>query len=106
MARYDGSGDTAANVERPFDRHSSRREQADEVIEDAIGHCLVEMPLIAERPEVELEALELDAERIGYIGDVQRREVGLPGHGADAGELGGFEADLIIALRRRIGESL
>ena len=34
----------------------------------------MEVALVAKRPEVELEALQLDAESVGHIADVQRRE--------------------------------
>ena len=41
---------------------------------------------------------------VGHVVDRDRREVGLARDGADAGELGRVDVDLVIARRVRVGE--
>src|SRR5436309_8677578 len=47
--------DPAADVEVALDLEEARGERGDEVVGDAVRDRLVERPLVAERPEVELE---------------------------------------------------
>src|SRR6202011_513406 len=54
-------------------------------------------------PQVLLEALELDDRRARNVGDGDRREIGLAGHGADAGELAALAAHLVVAVGVRGG---
>src|SRR5690349_5738026 len=96
--------DAAAHREVPFDAHPPRREGAHQIVEHAVDHRLVEVPLVAERPEVELERLELDAFLVGHVADAEGGEVGLTGHRAEAGELRAIEADFVIPRLARVGE--
>src|SRR5262249_22016770 len=66
----------------------------------------VKRSLVAERPEIKLERLELDAKFVGHEADADRREIRLAGARADAGELGAFHADLVVPPRPRVGKSL
>src|SRR6185295_20118791 len=65
MSRFHDRVDAAAHLEVPHDRHAPRREQRHEIAEDAIGDRLVEVSFVAEGPEVELQALQLDAQLVG-----------------------------------------
>ena len=67
----------------------------------AVGDGLVERALVAEAPQVQLQALELDEQLVGHVGDAHRGEVGLAGHRAQAGELVGLADDLVVAPRLR-----
>ncbi len=67
--------DAAADIEAAAQAHEARAAGGYEVVEDAIGHVLVEMTLVAERPDIELECLELEAEPIGDVLEFQRREI-------------------------------
>src|SRR5438477_9478603 len=70
--------DPAPHVENSLDPHAAGRESLHQVVEDAVGHRLVKVPLVAKRPEIELERLELDAESVRHVLDLERAEVGLP----------------------------
>src|SRR5262249_11160600 len=85
--------DAAAHVPYTGQAHAARPGRGDQVVEDAVGHGLVEGALVAVAPDVELERLELDAGLVRHVLQVQGGEVGLAGHGADTGELGHAHAD-------------
>src|SRR5437867_677879 len=61
--------DAAADVELAGDGDAAGGDGLHDVVEDDVGHVLVEVPLVAERPEVELERLQLDALLVGHIAD-------------------------------------
>src|SRR6266851_2167905 len=85
---------------------SIQRGAADEIVEDPVGHVLVEGPFVAVRPDVELDGLQLEQVLVRHVSHPNSGEVGLAGAGADAGELGDLEADLVVAVRVRIGHDL
>jgi hypothetical protein len=62
------------------------------------------MPFVAEAPDVELEAFQLDAELVGDVIQRQHGEIRLPGLGTEAGEFRDFHVDLVIPVRRGVGE--
>src|SRR4051812_19595839 len=76
MVGLDDSMDSTAHQEIADDSHALRTDRRDEIVEDAVGDVLVESALVAIAPEVELEALQLDAGVLGRIADLDRREVG------------------------------
>ena len=98
--------DPAAHVEVALHLQEARRQRGDQIVGDAVRHRLVERSLVAERPEVELERLQLDAERLRDVADADRGEVGLSRHGTEASELRRFEGDLVVAAGVGIGEDL
>ena len=53
----------------------------------------MERAVVAVAHEVQLQALALDAEPAGHVADMQAPEIGLTGHGAEAGELVAEQAD-------------
>src|SRR5512138_1118648 len=99
-------GDPAAHVEARFEAHQPRLRRAHQIIEDAVGHRLVECAFVAIGPDVELERLQLDAQAIGHVIENQRGEIRLSGHRTDAGELRNFHVDPVVAIARGIGERL
>ena len=76
-----------------------------EIIQNSVGHRLVERPFITVTPEIKLEALELHAELIRNIADADRREIRLAGLRAKAGEFRTFEVDIVVPPRVRILEN-
>jgi hypothetical protein len=98
--------DPAADGEVSHHRDAARREQRDEVVEDPVGHRLVEVPFAAKRPQVELQAFELDAAPVGNVADADGREIRLPCHRAQAGELRAVEVDLVVTLGIGVVEPL
>ena len=59
-----GLGDAAAGAEGGDDLHVARLRDRGQVVEDRVGDVLVEDAFVAEALQVELEALELDAELV------------------------------------------
>jgi hypothetical protein len=98
--------DAAAHVPVGVDADEARRNGLDQVVDDGVGHLLVERAFVAKAPEVLLQALGLDAEAVGHDLDPEVREVGLAGQRAQAGELGHVEADHVVARRLRVREGL
>jgi hypothetical protein len=76
------------------------------MIQDLVRHRLVERASITEPPEIQLQGLELHAMAIGYIFQVQGREVRLAGLRAKTGKLGDSNPYSVIPLGMRIVESL
>src|SRR5438876_2967349 len=77
-----------------------------EVVQDPVRHVLVEHALVPVRPHVELERLELDQVLVGHVADADRREVGLAGPGAEAGELRHGHRHFVVAVRVRVRHDL
>ena len=102
MTRSDLRRDAAARQPSGVNRHPSRRESSDEVIQDAVRHGLVERAFVPKRPQVQLQRLQLDDRLVGHVLDAHRREVGLASHRADARELGRLAGHHIVAARMRI----
>ncbi len=79
--------DASADVELGTDAHESRAAGVYQILEDTVGHRLVEGALVPERPHVQFQGLELDAELLWDVVDVQGREIGLAGLRAQTGKL-------------------
>ena len=106
MLGNDVGENAATYVELGGQTHEARLQGFDEIVKDAVGDGFVKTALVAERPDVELQAFEFDA---GFLGDVvenQGGEVRLSGHRAQAGEFGNFHMDVEIPLWRRVREGL
>lgn len=76
-----------------------------QVIDDAIGYRLMECTLVAERPDIELEAFKLDAFLVGNVIKNQGSKIRLPGFRTQTGELRNFHVNMVIPRRRGVGES-
>src|SRR5689334_1408177 len=99
MCGGDRCVETAAHVELANHGRFTRLDGGDDVVKDLVGDRFVERALVAERPEVELVRLQLDAELVRNVADGDLREVWLAGDRAEAGELWRMNLDLVVALR-------
>lgn len=106
MLGGDDGVDPSADLEVAHDRHLSGFDGTDQVVQDPVGHVLVEMTLVAKRPQVELQGLQFDAKKVRDVANCEGGEVRLPGLRAQASELGAGEMDLVIPPRLRVGERL
>ena len=98
------AGGAAADGELANYGHLPGFQGVDQVIQDRVDNGFVEDALITEGEEVEFQALHLHAPAVGHVRDRDGSKIRLPGHGADAGELGEDELDLVVALGARVGE--
>lgn len=96
--------DSTTDVEVREDLHAPGLCRADQIVQDAVRDVLMKGTGLSIGPDVELERLELHTESIGDIGNAHAGEVGLPGLGTKAGELGTVDFDLVLSLRVRIVE--
>lgn len=96
--------DAAAHVPLGGQAHEARFRGFDQIVEDLVGHGLVEGTFVAVTPHVQLQRLQLDAGLLGHVVEMQRGEIRLSGLRADAGELGNSHVDGIVAPRLRVGE--
>src|SRR5690606_40421805 len=92
--------DPASHEEIPHDFAEDGVHRRHQVVEDLVGHRLVESPFVAVAPEVELEALELHALLVGDVTDLDVREIRLARQRAEASELRRVEGDLVEADRK------
>src|SRR6476661_6270845 len=118
--RCDHALDPAAQVEVAHHDHRPRRARRNEIVENAVHRTLVEDPVVAKAPEIELEALELEARGRGIVRDAnggkirrttfeQREHLRItldPAKRTERRELGGLHVDLVIPVRIRIGKRL
>ena len=106
MRDHDRRRDAAAHPEFAVHRELARRDRLHEVIANLIRHRFVKRAFVAVAPQVELQALELDAQLVRHVVDGDRGKIRLPGHRTQAGELGAVENDVVIALPLRIRERI
>src|SRR6476661_8677445 len=118
--RRDHALDPATQVEVAHHDHRPRRARRNEIVENAVHRTLVEDPVVAKAPEIELEALELEARGRGIVRDAnggkirrttfeQRELLRItldPAKRTERRELGGLHVDLVIPVRIRIGKRL
>lgn len=92
----------------PLGGHSqkTRIERGNEVIGDLVGDRFVELAFITETPGIQLQAFEFDTTLIGDVVKEDGGEVGLAGHGAQAGEFWHFDANMKVAIRAGAGEGI
>ena len=72
--------------------------QADKVLHNLIHTILMEIAMIAERKEIELQALALDHTLIGQVADANLGKIRLARYGAQTCKLGAVEAHPIVVL--------
>jgi uncharacterized repeat protein (TIGR01451 family) len=96
--------DAAAHVELGGQPHEARIGGPHQIVEDAVGDVLVEVAFLAERPHVQLEALQFDAALVRDVVQIQGGEVRLAGLRAQAGEFGDFHVDVVIPIRLGVVE--
>src|SRR5262245_50566513 len=99
-ARHHPRRDSAADVELPGHGDPPRTQRRHQIVEYPVRHLLEEMALVPERPEVELERFQLNAQPVGNIAHHDRPEIGLSGHRAQGGVLRADVPDDVVAIRR------
>src|SRR5580704_1226671 len=104
--RDNGGVDAAAHIEARTQTQEARVQRAIEMIGDLVGDRFVEGAAIAERPDIKLERFELDAQLVGHVFEIERREIRLPGARAQAGEFRNLHANRVVGASVRIGKSL
>src|ERR671912_2996335 len=106
VARAHDGLDVAADVEVAFEFDADGVAGGDEVFEDDVDDVLVEDFHLAERVDVELQTLQLDAALVGHVFEAQDGEIGEVREGADGRELGHLELDADFAARVLVGEGV
>ncbi len=91
----DYGGDASAGAEVAYDDCPDGIAGFDDVVEDLVDDVFLEDAEVAIGEEILLEGLELEAALAGHVADGEAAEVGEPGLGADAGELGIVDEDLV-----------
>ena len=99
-------GDTAARREFAPDLDILRVHERDEVLHDSVHAILVEIAVIAEREQIEFQALALHHALIRHVVDVDRGEIGLPRDRAEARELRAVELHEVIVFGMLVLEGL
>lgn len=84
---------TAAHIEIRADTHEIRMDRCRDVIENFIRDGFMKRASVAERPHIEFERFEFDAKLTWNIFDCERREIGLAGFRAQAGEFRDVDAN-------------
>ena len=92
---FDDGGDAAAGAEVAGDFGPDGVAGFDDVVEDLVDDVFLKDAEVAVGEEVLLEALELEAGFAGHVADEDAAEVGKAGFGADGGELGVVDEDLV-----------
>ena len=106
VRRSDCRLDAAADREVTDHRHPSWMARGDKIVEDLIGHSLVENPAVAESDDVVLQRLQLDAVIRRHVCDANLTEVGKACFRANRRELRTVDRDLELPFRTRIRECL
>ena len=101
----DGRVDAAPDIEARREPQEARVCRCIKMVGDLIRHGLVKGSTVAERPDVQLQRLQLHTQPVGNIFELQGREVRLAGFRAQAGELRDLHPDGVVALGRGIGKS-
>src|ERR1700685_722378 len=92
---FDDGGDASAGAEVADYLGPDGVGGFDDVVEDLVDDVFLEDAEVAVDKEVFLEGLQLHALLAGHVADGEAAEVGKPGLGADAGELGVVDEDLV-----------
>src|SRR5712691_3240556 len=103
IARSDRGGDPAPDVPDRRNAEASWLKAFDQVVQDRVRNIFMKDAFVAEAPQVELQALQLQDLRSWHIGDGEDRKVGLAGHRADAREFRADALNLIVPIGMRVG---
>jgi len=104
MFGHDSGVDSSAHVELGRQARESGTHAGCQIVQDLVGNGFVEGAGVPIRPDIEFERFQLDTEGIWHIIEGQRREIRLPGLGAQAGEFRDANSDRVVAQGIRIRE--
>src|SRR3990172_183515 len=96
MSRGDHRVNPPADVEIGNQLHRPWLARPDQIVQDTIRDRFVKMAFVPERPEVELERFQLNAQPVRHISQGEGCEVGLASPRAEAGKVGGGDLDLVV----------
>ncbi len=88
-----------------FQGGTARLADTDKIIQNAIGDVFVEDPFVAKLLQIQLEALQFDAQLGWHVVKDQRPEIGLARFGADRREFGTSDLNLVGAVGKTILEN-
>jgi hypothetical protein len=94
-AGFYGGGDAAAGAEDAFDYGPNWVGGLDDVFEDLVDDVLLKDAEVAVAVEIFLERFEFEAALAGHVADGENAEVGQAGFGADAGQFGVVDFNLV-----------
>ena len=92
------NGDAAARCELAEYFDVFRIHQGNEVFHDDVDAVFMKIAVVAEAEEVEFQGFAFHHFDVRDVADVDGGEVRLPGHRAEAGELGADEFDEIVVV--------
>ena len=92
------NGDAAARCEFAKNFDVFRIHQGNQVFHDDVDAVFMEIAVVAEAEEVEFQGFAFHHFDVWDVADVDGGKVGLPGHGAEAGEFGADELDEIVVV--------
>ena len=92
------NGDAAARCELAEYFDVFRIHQGNEVFHDDVDAVFMKIAVVAEAEEVEFQGFAFHHFDVRDVADVDGGKVGLPGHGAEAGEFGTDELDEIVVV--------
>ena len=118
MSRCYQGFEPAAQLELPDVFHPLRLHRAGEIIQYPVDRTFIENPVVPEAPQVQLQALELDAEIGRHVRDADYSEIRGPAfqqrellcitlyspEGTERRELVAVHVDFVIAIRVWISE--
>src|SRR5437773_2566281 len=87
--------DSAPYRKISHDRHAAGLQGGDQIVKDLVRDVLVENAAVAEFNHVVLERFQLDAPRVGDVGDPNLAEVGETRLGTERRELRAIDGDLV-----------
>ena len=106
MGSSDCGVNSSAHKEIPDDLHEPGLDGDDQVVQNAVGDCLMEGPFITVGPQIEFEGFQFHAEFFGDVSDLDRGKIRLAGLGTEAGKLGAVKPDLVIPVRLGVWEGI
>ena len=98
--------DAATHEEVGFNRHMTGLHRFHEIIQDLVRDRLMERAFVPVAPEIELETFQLHTEFVGYVTNMDCREIRLTGLGAKTREFRTIHLNIIIPAGIRILEDL
>ena len=96
----------AAHEKIRFDRHVAWLDRFDKIIQDLVRDRLMERAFVPVAPEIELETFQLHTEFVGYVTNMDCREIRLTGLGAKSREFRTIHLNIIIPAGIRFLEDL
>ena len=103
---YEIHGEEMQYVEITLDLNSQRIARGDKIVEDHIDNVFVKDLYVAERIDVEFQALEFDAAFVGNVFELDDSEVGEIRERANGGELRHLELDPDLFARIFVAERI